>query len=180
MNKVTICHWANGHPHTITVAEPAASNHIDHAGIGVPGHEEDTLGECPTTSTSTSSTTTTSTTSSSTTTTTIPNPVTPPVSGEPGSGPTPLPHTPAPDATNTQPTISTTPQHQTPFLGCGEYVTNIEQGGCSPAPTTTTTVSEIAVTPVRELPATGGELTFLPIGLALVALGVACRRLARR
>jgi hypothetical protein len=46
--KVTICHWANGNAHSITISANALSGHFDgETGKPVPGHESDTLGECP-------------------------------------------------------------------------------------------------------------------------------------
>lgn len=51
--KVTICHWANGNPHTITVSINAAGGHFYVNSLGevdgdrpAPGHERDYLGSC--------------------------------------------------------------------------------------------------------------------------------------
>ena len=67
--------------------------------------------------------------------------------------------------------------HATPNLGCAEFVTNIEVGGC------TTTVPEVVVgTPVAEtapaapLPHTGGELGYGGFGLGILVLGALALR----
>lgn len=72
--KVTICHWANGHPHTLTISENALGGHFDSHGSPVPGHEHDSFGACVPTTTQTTvpSVTTTTQPPHATTTTTVP------------------------------------------------------------------------------------------------------------
>lgn len=154
--KVTLCHWANGHPHTITVAAPAAGTHlIWHVETGwqpAPGHEKDTIGTCPSPTTTITgpielevieiTTTTTSTTPAPTTTST--------------TGPaSPTTTVTIPDGETGSPSTATTPS----------------------TPTSPTS----SPTPMTELPRTGTSVLGLVLGgLALVILGVAARVLGRR
>lgn len=75
MAKVTLCHWANGNPHEITISENAADTHlIWHHETGwqpAPGHEQDSIGACPTPEVSTSTSTSTTTSPPSVTPTTL-------------------------------------------------------------------------------------------------------------
>lgn len=166
-NKVTICHWANGNPHTIEVAEPAAKNHINHAGIGVPGHEEDTLGPCLT------PTTTPTTVPVSPTTTTTTTTITTTKGGE--NTTTPTSESPVSTITSTTPVLGCTTVDGHPFL------TNIEQGGC-PAPIAGETAVLVPTSPVSRdaLPATGVDAGALAlVGVAAIIIGRLIRRATR-
>lgn len=117
--KVTLCHYANGNPHTITVAAPAAAKHLGHAGTGVPGHEKDTLGACPTT-------------------TPTPSPTAPAETPEPTE-------TPKPTETTTPATPEPSPT-STPTAPAGPVETSPEPTQPAVEPTPTTAPSDPAPT----------------------------------
>lgn len=171
--KIELCHWANGNPHTIEVSVNAADTHLiwheENGWNPTPGHEQDTIGACtppvttpPSTLPDTPLPTTTTTTTSVTTT---------------------LPVSPTTSTTKPEVTMSST----TTTAITGTHCTTpdgypfITSYATCPVPKELSVTGVVPTARVNELAETGfGAGPLASIGLTAVVLGVALRRIFGR